>query len=205
MATITTYEERGLSPIDTLSNDVQAEAFVVEMEGYVRDLIVQDEGSYNELTSMYSKAREWLKKLETRRKDVGEPLRKQIAMINDRFKRFTDPLERLITISNQKASSYRVLLEQRKREEEAKINEAAKLFEVEEPIYVAPLDKTIRGDGAMTTTKVVKKFRVKDLSLVPSKYLKLDEEAVETAIKMGIVEIAGLEVYETTLTTLKTR
>jgi hypothetical protein len=81
---------------------------------------------------------------------------------------------------------------------------AAHLLDVDVP-YLMPIEKNLRGDGAMTVTRTVRKFRIVDPSKVPLKYMKLDEEAVKAAIKLGVAEIEGLEIYDEKETTLRSR
>ncbi|MDD5304787.1 MAG: hypothetical protein PHS14_16955 [Elusimicrobia bacterium] len=47
-----------------------------------------------------------------------------------------------------------------------------------------------------TTVKKVWTFKVLDLDAVPRAYLVLDESRVREAIRQGVREIAGLEIYQ---------
>ncbi len=67
------------------------------------------------------------------------------------------------------------------------------------------MEKTIRGEGAILTTKTEKAFRVLDISKVPLKYLMVDEAAVKKDLKLGINEVPGIEVFESTTTQLRMR
>jgi hypothetical protein len=111
----------------------------------------------------------------------------------------------VIALANTKVNGYQKMLEDLKRQEEEKLRSAAALFDAEDEVYVPPLEKVLRGDGAVSVTKTEKRFNVVDLSKVPAKYLMVNEKAVEQDLKLGINEIPGLEIYETTSTQLRIR
>jgi len=52
-------------------------------------------------------------------------------------------------------------------------------------------------------TKRVRKFRITDLSKVPSRYLTISTEMVEQDISLGVAEIPGIEIYEETTSSLR--
>jgi len=171
----------------------------------IKSIVVECESSYNLLTSFYHKARDLKKKIEAKRKELVDPYRSEIARINDMAKDLSEPLDQMIEVANNKTGKYVKLLEEAKIKEQEAVNEAAKMFEVEEPQYVAPLEKTVRGDGALAVTKMEKKHRLLDITKVPIKYLILNDAQVKLDIKLGINEIPGLEIYEEAKTTLRTR
>ena len=154
---------------------------------------------------MYRQARDWKKSIEAKRKALVEPLRKQMAVINDKAKDLTDPLDEVIAIANVKSACYLRILEEAKRNEEAELRKTAALFDAEDEIYIPPMEKTIRGEGAVLVTKTEKTFRVIDITKVPTKYLMVDEAAVKRDLKLGVGTIEGLDIYETTTTSLRTR
>lgn len=171
----------------------------------VKEMIVQDEASYCEITYVYSAARNWQRLIETKRKELCSPYRAQLNAINDKAKEISEPIEMLIAIANQKATAYAELLEERKRiadEEEKKILGA---ISPEEEFYVEPLPTTIVGNKAMAITKVEKRFKVTDISLVPRKYLVVDEAAIKRDIALGVSSISGIEVWDEKITTLRKR
>ncbi len=115
------------------------------------------------------------------------------------------PLREIQDIAKGKTTSYCTHLEEKKRQEQEAIRQAADLIGSDDAPYVAPVEKSIRGNGAMAYSRVVRKFRTTDLSKVPTKYLQINEDAVNEAIKMGISEISGLEIYESKEIQLKVR
>lgn len=176
-----------------------------DLLAFTEQLIVNSEVSYRKITSMYRQARGWKKSIEAKRKELTEPLRKRMAAINDKAKEVTDPLDRVIDIANAKANVYQRMLEDQRQQEEEKLRASASLFDAQDEIYVPPIEKVIRGDGAVAVTKTEKKFKVLDLTQVPLKYLKIDEKSIEQDIKLGINSIPGIEIYEETTTQLRVR
>ena len=189
-----------------LSNDAMlVKKAINDMVAFAKSLVVNTEESYRSITALYKKAREWKKSLEAKRKELVDPFRSQIADINDKAKVLSDPLDAVIELANAKVNGYQKLLEEKKQKEEAELREVAALFDAGEDIYVPPVEKIIRGDGAIAVTKIEKKFRVVDITKVPAKYLAIDEKAVTLDLKLGLDAISGLEIYEETTTQLRTR
>lgn len=202
---IMTEENPFLIPLESHSQEVQIKSTIRDMVAFARGLAVNTEASYNQITSMYRQAREWKKIIETKREQLVAPFRKQIAMINDKAKDLTDPLDAVIAMANVKSACYLRLLEETKKKEDEALRKVASIFDAEDEIYIAPMQKNIRGEGAVLVTKKEKTFRVTDITKVPSKYLMVDEAAIKRDLKLGIAEIPGLEIHETTTTSLKTR
>jgi hypothetical protein len=198
-------EDPFLVPLESPSHEVQVKSTIKDMLAFVKDLVVNTEVSYKKITSMYKQARDWKKTIEAKRKELVEPFRAQIAIINDKAKSLNDPLDNIIEIANIKSAGYLRILEEAKRKEEEEPKKLASLFDAEDEVYVPPLEKTIRGEGALLVTTKEKAFRVLDISKVPTKYLMIDEKAVERDLKLGVAEIAGLDIYEITKTSLRKR
>jgi len=171
----------------------------------IQDTIPNHEQAYNFLTSIYAKARDWKKAIETKRKELTEPFRKEVIRINDKAKEVSDPIDRIIDLANLGASNYMKFLEDKKKQEEEKAQIAYDLFDLKEFAVVAEVPKSIRGEGAMTVTKTENKFRVTDMNKIPEKYLQVNEALVLRDIKLGITEIEGLEIYQETTTQLRKR
>lgn len=202
---ILTEENPFLVPLESSSHEVQIKSTIRDMVAFVKGLAVNSEASYNKVTSMYRQAREWKRSIEAKRKELVEPFRKQMAVINDKAKDLTDPLDSVIAMANVKSTVYLRMLEEAKRNEDEQLRKVAAIFDAEDEIYIPPMEKNIRGEGAVLVTKTEKTFRVIDITKVPTKYLMVDEAAVKRDLKLGVVEIPGLEVFETTTTSLRTR
>ncbi len=198
-------EDDFLIPLNSVEHEAQIRATIRDMFAFTEQLTVDGEASYKKITSLYRQAREWKKCLEAKRTELVAPLRKQMAVINDKAKELTDPLDQVIALANAKVNGYHKLLEDLKRKEEEALRAEAAMFDAEDEVYVPPLEKVLRGDGAVSVTKTEKSFKVVDLSKVPMKYLRVNEKAIEQDLKLGINEISGLEIYETTSTQLRIR
>lgn len=188
-----------------IENEVEVVKYAIsEMLVRVNSLTVDSEPAFKMVTALYSKAREWQKLIETKRKEAIEPARKIVITINDKAKAIGAPLEEIIEIANTKAASYTRLLEQKRLADIERLNAQAALLDLDQNIAIAQVAPP-RGDGAMAYTKVEKRFRVLDLAKVPQKYLKIDETLVDRDIKLGVGEIPGIEIYEETTTLLRRR
>jgi hypothetical protein len=191
--------------LETL-NVVRIKAAIEDMVTFTHSLVVDNESSFKTVTSCYRQARDWKKTIEEKRKEATEPFRRQQSLINDKAKELTDPLTKIENIAKLKAGEYEKHLEELKRQEEARIREAAAMLDIPEAhIYVEPLAPTIRGEGAMAYTVIEKKFRITDITQVPAKYLQLNEATIKQDLKLGISNIPGLEIYEEKITKLRTR
>lgn len=198
-------EDPFLIPLDAAESALQVKKTIRDMLAFTEQLVVNTETAYKKITSLYAQAREWKKCLESKRKELVDPFRKQMAAINDKAKELTDPLDQVISLANAKVNGYQAFLQDLKRQEEENLRSAAALFDAEDEVYIAPLEKVLRGDGAVTVTKTEKRFKVLDLTKVPLKYLMVNEKAVEQDLKLGINEIPGLEIWEETTTQLRVR
>lgn len=178
---------------------------VRDMVEFTNSLTVDSDQSYKKVTSLYAQAKQWRKCIDDYRKRMTEPLRKQTSAINDKAKELTDPLDAVIDLANAKASGYVKMLEKDKQDRDNRLRAAAELFDAGEDLYIPPMERVVRGDGAIAVTKTAKAFKIVDISKVPSKYLIIDEAAVKLDLRMGIMEIPGIEIFEEKTTQLRTR
>lgn len=159
--------------------------------------------NYELVTDIYAQARKYLKLIAEKEKKLLEPYKEKINEIRYEAKTHKEPLQRMIDICNAKADDWQKYINMKSLEKQRKLIEAAKLFGTEMPIMVDDITKPKSTKNTTSTTKTVMKFRITDLSKVPIKYLKIDEEAVNLDIKLGIHNIDGLEIYSETKTTLR--
>lgn len=197
--------ESEMVAIDSPEFSPQIKNIIDDMLCLAKEIEVKDESSYKKLTSLYRDAKDWKKNVETKRKYLVEPLRKQTSYINDKAREITDPLDLVIDLANSKTGAYMKLLEKAKQNEEQRLKDAASLFDAEDELYIPPMEKIIRGEGAIAITKTKKCFKVTDISKVPVKYLQVCEKAVEQDIKLGMLDIPGLEIFEEQITQLRVR
>jgi hypothetical protein len=192
--------------------DLFVERASIDLKGKLKDIIlvasnlsVTNEPAFQQITSFYSQSKDWENQIETMRKFANKPDQERINIRNDKAKELLDPLRQIQSIAKTKTSQYQAMLEEAKRAEQEKAKEAVELLGLEDAPYIPPVEKTHRGDGAMVYTKTIRKFRIVDQAKVPAQYLKVDEDAVALAIKLGVAEIDGLEIYEEKVTQLRSR
>lgn len=190
---------------DEPTNAIAVQSVVSDMVDFAKALVVDSDVAYKKITSLYRQARDWKKCIETKRKEMTEPFRKQVSTINDKAKELTDPLDAVVEIANAKSAAYLQRLEEERKAEEARLRESAAMLDCAEELYIPPVETTVRGNGAISYNKKEMKFNVTDLSKVPLKYLMVDEAAVKRDMALGIITIPGLEIFETTTTKLRVR
>lgn len=198
-----TIEEATLSLTDEGESAVKK--VIDDFSSYAKSLVVESESSYLKMTSLYRQAKDWRKIVESRRKELTEPFRKEINRINDKAKEITDPLDEIADVANVKANKYMLLLENANKKKEADLNAIAALFGCDDEVSIEPVKNVIRGNGAMMIKKSEKRFRLADITKVPTKYLMVNEEAIKRDLKLGVETIPGIEVYNETITQLRTR
>src|SRR5580692_1281529 len=114
-----------------MESDVEVVKFAIsQMLVNVNDLVVDSAPAFEKITSIYAKAREWQKLIETKRKEAIEPARKVVTTINDRAKSIAAPLDEIIEIANCKAALYTKLLEQKRLADIEKLNAKAALLDL---------------------------------------------------------------------------
>lgn len=193
-------------PVDLNGSLTEIQLVIKRMISTVESIDVQDDSSYKEMTSIYADARQWQKKVEAQRKELIEPFRKREAAINDRAKTLTLPLGHIIHIANSKVNKYAEMLEEIKKKKEEQLKQEAAVFDVDpNELYIPEEKENLVGDGASIVIRTEKRYHVKDLKQVPEQYLEINEKAIKNALKLGVLEIPGLEIYEEKTTTLRTK
>jgi hypothetical protein len=177
---------------------------IASLRSYAENLMIFDEMSFNAATALCRKVRDWCKMIEHFRKESNAPDQARINARNDKAKELSKPLGEIDLLMADRVARYHAALEEQKRIAAAKIEAYSKLMDEEVP-YVPSAEKTLRGDGMVVYSKNEKKFKVVDLAQVPLKYLQLNEDAVKADIKLGVNEIAGLEIFTTTTTQMRSR
>lgn len=210
MTTDLTFQEEHIDDpfIITLTDEqkeVEAKAMLADMKAQILAIVPTTEFAFNQITPIYQRAKEWEKAVEDTRKRLCKPLREKIAHINDRALLLSEPLEEIIKIAKAKTSQYQLMLDEEKKKEDAKILEAAALFDLQDEVYIPEAKTTLRGNGALAVTVTKTHFKVEDITKVPHRYLMVNEAAVKADIKLGITHIPGISIFETQETQLRTR
>lgn len=184
---------------DPFSSDVspfeaQVSKAIGEMVQAIETLQVEDEGAFKRATFLYSKAREWRKVVEDKRKALTEPMRRQTAMVNEQAKALTEPLDRVISLANSKAVNYQT----KQQEQDSHIAELLDGGAILVPSKITPI-----GAAAKIVTKKVMRYRITNEELIPDRYWQVNKDLLQISIDSGNHSIPGIEVYEETQQTLR--
>lgn len=189
--------------VDSLRNFSIDTTDVADAAKIIKDFKIEDQGALDWISKIYKSARRCKNQIEAERKELTEPLRGEISVINLKAKRLLEPVDFVINMANAKVAAYEAARAEQKRLSDLALREEADLFEAGESLYIPPLQKNIEAQEATAITKVEKKFKVVNDDEVPRKYLKIDEDAIKQDIKLGIQNIPGIEIWEETKTTLR--
>jgi len=175
-------------------------------------LVVKDDESMQRGVELLSWQARALKKIEERRQFFVKPLNEHVSRINLFFKNFSVPLTNTRAVIEPKILNYRREKEEARRKEEMRIQreqnarqkelekEAKKIGQVA-PVplpksVILPQAQTTFSDSGSATAKKVWRFKVLKESDIPIKYFTLDEMKIRAAIREGIRNIQGLEIYQ---------
>lgn len=147
------------------------------------------------------------KGLETKRTGLVKPANDFVKSINTLFKSLASPIEQADSAIRSKLLKYRQDQAEIARKEQERLNKLAAQQQVrldkkaeakgvEAPTIVAPVvappPKTVAG----VTARKVTKCRVVDAAKVPDRFKRIDEVALNAAVRAGERDIPGVEVYE---------
>lgn len=168
-----------------------------------------DVDSYNHAADLAKFLSESVKTIESERKRITQPLNESLRATNGLFKKLSDPVEAALTLV--KGKILRFKLEEQKRVDEKlaelKAMELAQSQSAEpsrpEAVDAQSLNAvgheavtSARGGFGSVSTQKRWTFRVKDKLEVPPVYLLVDEKRVNQAIRDGMRDIPGLEIYQ---------
>lgn len=179
--------------------------FVLSRMGTLKSLVVQNEETKNSVLGTYKEAKLIEKKLENTRLEMGEIYRSELSKINNKAKELSEPLAEITRLCNKKIADYEVVLKERALKAEEELRAQAALFDAQDDVYIPEIKVKISNECAGLQTRIVKKFRVIDISKVPSHYFMLDEDKISRDIRAGLGAIEGIEIYEEKTTSLVRR
>ena len=157
-----------------------------------RGLVVDNEGAFTTITSIYAQARQMEKLINDRLKEANRPAQDSINANKDIAQSFLTPIRGIVRSMQQSNEPMEGAARGEKQAEAAQIQQAAAVFDAPVP-YIAPVDKTLKGKGATSITKKRMRFELLELEKVPLRYLQLNERAVEYDIKLGVGSIYPTE------------
>lgn len=156
--------------------------------------IVEDE---NSALAILGRIKEMQKQIEDKRTSITKPLNTALKEANKLFKALSEPLDWADSIIRDKIINFH-----RKREEQAEKQKQRLLEKAEETKDDEKANELIEKAETLTPnvgeTTVAKRwtYKVVDLFKVPHKYLVIDSAKVRDAIRDGVREIPGLEIYQ---------
>lgn len=177
-------------------------------------------------SALLQTVKEMQKTIDRKMKALVEPLKNVAKEIESEFKKVKEPLNNLEAslkrkllefvqeqkrIAEEKRNEAQRIAEEEKKKLECALNSDNALLrdiaqqkakaidnEAESAIALAQVKSSFTGVTGQrkVTTRVIWTYELIDLSKVPREYLKLDEGAVNSAVKSGVREIAGIRIYQ---------
>lgn len=184
-------DETSISIIEQLQPEIES----------IGNIKIVDEQSLTKATEVLSQANKYAKQLEEDKQKITKPINDALKEIRARYKPLENKLEDIIFNIRKSMTSYQTeQMRLQKIEEEKIANRVAKgTLKVETGIRkLEELPQTadkIATQSGKISFKTVKKFEVIDITLIPHKYLIVNETAIRDAMKAGI-ELPGCKYFE---------
>ena len=187
--------------------DISAE--VNDLITAVTDLEVCDASTNEYAISLLAGIAGVRKKAETQRKAFTEPLNRSLKEINSFFKNFLAPAEKADGTLRVKVLLFRREEEERTRKQAAelqkKLESEAGEGTTPAPVVAQTPPTTVQARGGSATVKKTWDFALYDFDLIPKEYLAVDTKAISQAIKAGIREIPGVNIFQKESLAVNTR
>jgi len=183
------------------------------------ELSVDTESSNENAVSIGTTAKALLKKIEDQRKELISEPSEFVKSVNSFCKIFTEKLQGIEDLMKQKIAQYRAVLEQRRREAELAAkktaNDLQKKLDLEakekgtEPVKVEapviPKQETVtRSETGSAYGRKVWTFKIIDVQSVPREYLVVSDSLLRDAVRAGVRNIPGVEIFEEVRTSFRT-
>lgn len=190
-------------PVPDLFNDYATTVDKI-LKG-INDLQVVDASSCKLAINTSSDVKLLLKDIVSIRNKTTDPYKKFVNMINESAKEFIDKLDMIQQIITQKVATFEIQqkiqaeIAQKEREITSEGSELSVSFISINEEKIASTAKTI------VSHRVEKTFSVVNEYLIPREYLRIDEDKIKKAIKLGISEIPGISITENKKIVLRRR
>jgi len=210
-----------VNPFDTAPAKAKFLAYEAAIESMLEKANkhqVVDDKTNMEAVEAATQAKKLFNEIEKLRKALTEDSRKYTTAINNLSKVYTPKLKEIENIFKAQISSYAHKVEMKRREDERKAQEEAARFQeklnkeakaknvepvrVPKPVLPTKPEPTRTESGSASIRKVWT-WKEVDISKVPAEYLMLDRVKINKAVKAGIREIDGIEIYEESQTVLR--
>lgn len=208
--------------LDVEAAKVALRPYLVAIDGMVQEassIVIEDDAENAAAVALGTTAKMLAKKIEEQRKRIVEKPNDFVKGVNSFCRIFTDKLGNIEDVLKVKLSQYRVALEQKRREQEKaakkeaaemqkKMEAEAKEKNIAPPEAIAPVlpkkAATVRTETGSASGRKQWVFKVVNEAEIPREWLRLDEMKVRDAIRGGVRNIEGLEIYQEETTTFRT-
>lgn len=136
-----------------------------------------------------------LKMIEDKRKEITAPLNASIKTVNEMFKRLAEPFQSADNEVRRKILEFRQAEEEKARKLTEK-REAVQEQREAKGLPTKAVEPVAAKVAAVTQTAKRWTFQVIDEKKVPREYLCVDEGAIRQAVRNGVREILGVEIYQ---------
>lgn len=190
---------------------------VSEMVEAAKVHAVVDSISNEKAVAMAGQAKAITNKIEKLRKSIVDAPNQFVKSVNNFAKQYTGKLSDIESHLKTKINRYQVEQQRARIEAQRKADEEAaklqKLIDTEakdaglEPVLVAapviPAQTVTRTDNGSASLRNVWTWKLVDFAAVPIEFKDIDVKAVNQAVKAGIRNIPGIEIYEESQTVIR--
>ena len=200
---------------EIMTMEAQVLPLMVQAEKYE---IISDE-AVDEASAFLKKVRDTEKLIETKRLEFTAPLNQSLKALNSTFKKLREPLDEVKQLVSDKILAWRRVEaervrkeeEVRRKEEEERTREVQEAFKAEadskdkqevieeiikEEEELKPVIEQPKNKIGNVQTRKVWTYKVIDNDKVPGKYTAVVPVIVNQAIRDGVRDIPGLEIYQ---------
>ena len=176
--------ENQIEILDEKTLEQTFRGFALEsIENMVCDLIITNNSSAKQAVSMALQARKMKKAISDKKDELLEPLKS---------------FQKHVTLNSS------CLIKKLEKLEETLTEKIEAWIEEQNKSPFTHIEKIDVEDGSMNY-KYDYEFKVENINEVPFKFLKVDEKAVNKALKSGMRSIPGLDIYETYYATFRVK
>lgn len=141
----------------------------------------------------------YMRRIDEIRKEQTDPLEKKKKAI---IAQFAPAYNQLKELSEKIGHNIKLYDKRMYEERKLMLEEAKKKNEV---AIVEKPQKTIRTEHGTTSIKKIWDFNIVDASIIPREFYSVDEDKIIKAIKGGEREISGVEIYQRTSLSTRTK
>ncbi len=190
---------------------------VTDMVESAKSHVVTDADSNEKAVAMAGQAKAITNKIEKLRKSIVDAPNQFVKAVNNFAKQYTGKLSDIESNLKAKINRYQVeqqrarIEAQKRADEEAKklqelVNQESKQAGIE-PVQVSapviPVQTVTRTDNGSASLRKVWTWKLIDLKAVPDEYKVVNDKAINQAVKAGIRNIPGIDIYEESQTVIR--